>query len=262
MKQPEIKKGAVFLGTITHSGQLDFRMAQMFYAHASMERALLTSVHQTSLLASGCNHLWCKALNNRKVADLRYFVLLHSDIVPEQWFIDKLIRILEENDADLLSAIVPIKSPDGLTSTAISGPDDFTRLTRLTTKQINDPLWPETFDSVKAEYALEQLYPEFKFDNEGGNHLLVNTGCMIARMDREWCNKVFFTINDRIIQQPGGAFINQVESEDWYFSRMVSELGGKVMATRAVKVEHIGITSFKSDKVWGEVFDPQTLTLS
>lgn len=268
-QQPNLKSGNVFLGCITHNGQLDFRMARILYAFASAERMMMTKVQQSSLLASACNDLWCSALNKRKELDLKWFVLLHADIVPPEWFVDRLIDIAEKHDADLLSAVVPIKQTSGVTSTAISGPDNFTRLTRLTMKQINHPNFPETFNWHDVFETFEsEMPPELTIDfphvGEADKipFLLVNTGCMVCRLDREWCNNVHFTINDRITQGLGGIFEYQVEPEDWYFSRRVAELGGKVMATRALAVEHIGTRPFRSNEVWGDNIDAQTLQSS
>lgn len=258
-----MSKGNVFLGTLTHNGQLDFRMARIFYSFASRERAMLQKVQQTSLLASGCNSLWCDALNARAKDNLKWFVLLHADIAPEMWFIDKMIDIAETHDADVLSAVVPIKDHSGVTSTAISGPDDFRRLTRLTQKQINHPAWPATFDIHMAKKAFEHLPHEYCIPALGlrdDNRLLVNTGCMLARLDRLWCSEAHFTINDRIEQAIGGNYYWQVEPEDWFFSRRVAELGGKVFATREIVLEHFGTINYLSNKAWGENVDPSTLT--
>lgn len=261
---PKLKKGNIFLCSITHNGQIDQRMAAMFFSHASQERAILHRLQQTSLLASACNNLWADALNRRTQENLKWFVMVHADVVPEPMFADKLIAIAEKYDADLVSAVIPIKDDNGLTSTAISGPDHFTRYTRLTTKQVNHPFFPETFDAVMACDALFNRLPdELKIPKSQpvylSSNLLVNTGCMVARLDREWCAHSFFTINDRIIVQPGGRFAAEVEPEDWFFSRTVAELGGKVMATRTVRVEHLGGIPYRSDRAWGKNVDPATL---
>jgi GT2 family glycosyltransferase len=246
----EVDKGNVFLGTITHSGLIDHRMAAMFFAHAT-ERGVLHRLLPSSLLASACNNLWCSALNNREAHDLRWFALLHADVVPEKNFVDKLIRIAEEHDADVLSAVIPIKDESGVTSTALSGPD---------------PNFPGTFDVFDAFHALSTTLPlELQIPLQGdwnsnlAPRLLVNTGCMICRLDRDWCSKAYFTINDRITQEIGGLFNHWVEPEDWFFSRLVADLGGKVMATRAVTVEHLGGIPYRSNKVWGNNIDAATL---
>jgi GT2 family glycosyltransferase len=254
--QAQVKEGNVFLGSITHNGLLEHRMARIFFNHASNERYMQTLVHQTSLLASACNFLWCTALNGRQAYNFKWFVLLHADIVPEEWFVDKLIAIAEQHDADLLSAIVPIKEQSGVTSTAISGPDEFIRTTRLTMKQINHPDMPETFTVREAS---EFLLQKHDINVPADSKLLVNTGCMVARLDREWCSQVNFTIRDRVVQELGGIYTSQVEPEDWYFSRRVAECGGKVMATRAIKTQHIGSIPYLSNKVWGDDVDRATV---
>ena len=249
------KPGAVFLSTITHNGQLDYMMARAYYSTPTRERNVFWMPRQSSLLAAACNHLWCNALNKRAQHDLKWFAMLHADIVPEDFWIDKLIAEAEEHDADVMSAVVPIKETSGVTSTALIDDNYFRRLTRLTMKQINHPQMPPTFDVDAVINFLQTRFP----DIIASLHLVVNTGCFVARLDRPWCERVHFTINDRIVQQPGGLFQGEVESEDWFFSRRVAEEGGKVMATRKVKVEHIGARSYKSNEVWGEELDPATV---
>ncbi|HMG94331.1 MAG TPA: hypothetical protein VK589_29930 [Chryseolinea sp.] len=252
-----LKSGTVFMTTLTHDGKLDYLMAKAFYMTPSQERLTFYMPRQTSLLAAGYNHLWCQALNLPQKHDLRWFAMLHSDIVPEDFWVDKLIAEAEKHDADVMSAIVPIKENSGVTSTAISGPDNFTRFARLTMKQVYHPSMPDTF-------GIRELLAGRAFNVDADlsdSRLLVNTGCFVCRVDREWCGRVHFTINDRVSQQLGGAFAYAVEPEDWYFSRRVAEEGGKVMATKVVKLEHIGSRSYKSNEVWGDEMDPATLTM-
>lgn len=245
--------GTVFMTTLTHDGKLDYLMAKAFYMTPTQERLTFYMPRQTSLLAAGYNHLWCQAQNLREKHDLRWFAMLHSDIVPEDFWVDKLIAEALKHDADVMSAVVPIKEASGVTSTAISGPDDFTRFTRLTMKQIWHPSMPDTFD-------IRQLMAgrNFGFDLSR-TLLLVNTGCFVCRLDRPWCERVHFTIRDEVRRQVGGALTAHVEPEDWYFSRRVAEEGGKVMATRVVKLEHMGGMSYKSNTVWGQERDPAQL---
>lgn len=249
------KPGAVFLCTLTHNGQLDYMMAKAFYMTPTKERAVFWMPRQTSLLAAGCNHLWCQALNLRGGHDLKWFAMLHSDIVPEDFWIDKLIAEAEAHGADVMSCVVPIKENIGVTSTALGSlGNPYQRATRLMMKQVLHPEMPATFDVDGALTFVKKRLP-----NLTALHLLVNTGCFVARLDRPWCDKVHFTINDRILQQPGGSYTSEVESEDWFFSRRVAEEGGRVMATRKVRVEHIGARSYKSNEVWGEELDPATV---
>lgn len=252
-KNPE----TVFLCSLTHDGKLDARMAGIFFSQAS-KRMLNIEVMPTSLLASGCNKLWCKALNTREKYNIKWFAMLHADIIPEPLFVDKLIAIAEKHEADVLSAVVPIKGPEGLSSTALSSPDEFQRVTRLTMKQIHSKQLHSTFDRHDVLKSLG-LYNELHLVNS--SQLLVNTGCMVVRMDQPWCADVDFTIRDRIRFDKGN-FIEEVEPEDWYFSRRVAELGGKVMATREVVVEHVGTFSYRSNQVWGMETDPRSLIVN
>lgn len=245
----QAKPGNVFLGTMTHDGKLDYMMAKAFYMTPTRERAVFYMPRQSSLLAQAYNHLWCQAMNLRDTQNLKFFAILHADIVPEDFWLDKLIAELEKHDADVMSAVVPIKESIGVTSTAISGPDGFIRSQRLTMKQIWHPEFPETF-SINT---VPNIYIN------ATSHLLVNTGCFVARLDREWCPRVHFTINDRIRTGIGGLLVSEVESEDWFFSRRVAEEGGKVMATRTIKLDHMGGRAYKSNEVWGSDVDPAAL---
>lgn len=253
----------VFLGSLTHNGLLDYRMAKAFFVAASRNHQIMYKVQQTSLLASGCNSLWCDALNNRENANLKWFAMLHADIVPQDWWLDNLIEIAESSDADMLSAVVPIKGPDGVTSTAVSSRDPFVRFCRLTTRQVNHDSMPSVFsiDTLKSLCNLpefQHLERAFHSDyNDGGKpFLLLNTGCFVCRIDRPWAHEVFFTIRDRIEQSLGGAWMVRQEPEDWFFSRMVASAGGKVMATKHLRVEHIGPVAYDSTQQWGKLWDP------
>lgn len=238
------KPGGIFLGTMTHDGKLDYIMARAFYAVPTREREVFWTLKQSSLLAEAYNHLWCKALNLRKEHNLKWFAILHADIRPEDFWCDKLIAEAEKYNADVMSAVVPIKEPSGVTSTAIGTSNHYQRAGRLTMKQI----WqPETKETFSIDDVAPNLYEQYQ--------LLVNTGCFVCRLDQPWCENVHFTINDRVIKM-NGQFLSQVEPEDWFFSRRVAEEGGLVMATRAVKLEHIGGRSYHSDQVWGEMVDP------
>lgn len=254
------KKPEIFLCTLTHDGRLDAGMSMIFNAGASNQLYTAKSV-PTSLLAFACNRMWCEAMND----GYKWFAMLHADIIPELGFVDKLIALAEEHGADVMSAVVPIKGPDGITSTAISGENDFNRFTRLTTKLIYDPRFPPVFDVQEACTALANMGYN-SIPGDPGDvmpygwkpRLLVNTGCMVARLDRDWCSKVHFTINDRIVQGTNGSLAAEVESEDWFFSRRVAEEGGKVMATTLVKLQHISYSyAYHSHHIWGHDVDQE-----
>lgn len=253
----------VMLGTLTHNGQLHGGMARTFYSHASLTHNVFMKAIPTSLLAAGYNQLWCEAINRQPEMKWRYLAILHADIVPEDFWLDKLIELADKYDADVMSAIVPIKDSQGVTSTAVSRAhhmhgNNFSCYTRLTQRQVNDPLMPETFDWLMLREAMPNLQGSIKLPEEF--NLLVNTGCVVIRCDRQWSPNVHFTINDRLVMNNGGLSF-EVEPEDWYFSRRVREEGGRVFATRAVKLKHVGTMEYISSGLWGYRIDPSTIPL-
>lgn len=251
----------IMVGTLTHNDQLHSRMAKAFFTHDTQKFNSYKTVQPGSLLANGYNQLWTRALNNRKALNLKYLAILHADIVPEDFWVDKLVDLAQKHDADVMSAIVPIKEATGVTSTAISSDDSFRRLTRLTQAQINSRYWPSTFDinTLRAAHQMNLLRDDVKISIPDDARLLVNTGCVVIRCDREWSSEAYFTIKDRIVTTLGGALQAEVEPEDWFFSRLVAELGGRVMATSEVKTEHIGSIPYISNKVWGDLVDGRGL---
>jgi hypothetical protein len=245
----------IFLACPTHNGQIEHRVIKALFTEATEKHKVMVKVHQTSLLASGCNEMYCSALNGYQGESFKWFAMLHSDIAPEPLWLDKLIRLAEEHNADLLSAVVPIKGNEGTTSTAISYPGEtFMRFARLTQRQINRPDWPKVFNIKQACTFFNKATPHYP-ETLADSMLLVNTGCMVVRLDREWSDKLYFTINDRIVRTVKG-FEAQVEPEDWFFSRLVNEYGGNVMATKEISLEHIGSTPYPSGGAWGHEFDP------
>jgi len=193
--------------------------------------------------------IWCWALNRAQHGEpIDYFAMIHADVEAEDFWLDKMISELESNDLDVLSAVVPIKDSKGLTSTALERPDGSTwyQLCRLSMREVCEDL-PVTFTA-----------------DDVGHPLLLNTGCWVAKFDLEWAKQVRFTINDRIVfSEKKDMYIPQVESEDWYFSRLLNEMELKIGATRAIEIEHIGKAKFPNNKVWGtDHFDVQSISKS
>jgi len=198
------------------------------------------SCQEGSLLAANFNAHWCLALNaSHRGRDVRYFAMQHADVEPEDWWLDKLIAEMDARDLDVLGVVVPIKDQHGTTSLALDRPDGDTwrPLCRLTMRDVYQ--LPETFTSEDI-----------------GHPLLLNTGLWVCRWDQEWCRKVHFTINDRIVFDKGRCcYTAQVEPEDWYFSRLCHELGLKIGATRKVAAEHLGPVRFTNTQPWGDAYD-------
>lgn len=204
-----------------------------------------------SLLASNFNQLWCGALNmvhqGRRVD---YFAMLHDDIGPEDFWLDKLIEELEDRQLDVLGVAVPIKDTRGLTSMALDRPGDtWMPAGRISMHDVFQ--LPETFTSEDI-----------------GEPLLLNTGCWVCKFDIEWAKKLHFEINDRIVFNTAadggkGRYQAQTEPEDWFFSRLCYEQGLKIGATRKVHVLHEGELEFTNHRPWGSArFDYESRKVS
>jgi len=197
-----------------------------------------------SLLACNFNQLWCHTLNRVHNGErVDYFAMLHDDIGPETFWLDKLIDELEAKELDVLGVVVPIKDGHGRTSLAIHHEgDNWSPECRLTMRDVFE--LPETFTS----------------DDLGGQKLLLNTGCWVCKWDQEWCRQVHFTINDRIVfDKPQNRYRPEVESEDWFFSRLLHEIGLNIGATRKIAVAHHGEVDFVNTYPWGtDAFDNES----
>jgi len=183
----------------------------------------------SSLLALGFNQAWAAALNSRP----NFFLMLHEDIIPVQEGWEKLLfRELLDRNASVLSVVSPIKTPNGLTSTAI---------------ETDDPWNPRRL-SMTEVFEKPETWTE-----EG---LLINTGMMLVNFSEPWVDKVHFTIRDQIVRK-NGEWAAEVQPEDWNFSRMAREHGARLYATRKVVIQHIGRAGFDNSCVWGtEETDP------
>lgn len=221
-------KPRVFLG-LPHYGQVYCEVAKVFYLAASKTADVQHADASGSLLASVFNGLWAAAV----VGGHDWFAMLHADVVPEPWWIDKLLDIAEGTEADVVSAIVPIKDGRGLTSTAIDHDDEpWRQRQRLTMAEIHN--LPETFSAASFPGALG---------------LLVNTGCFLVRLG-PWAKGVRFSIRDRILWTPDGPLVQTIP-EDWDFSRQARAAGKKIVATRAVQVRHLGSAHYGNAQPWG-----------
>ncbi len=189
-----------------------------------------------SLLACNFNKLWCHALNIVHAGErLDYFAMLHDDIGCEDFWLDTLIDELERNNLDVLGAVVPIKDFRGITSIALHHEGDN---------------WnPECRLSMRDVYRLPET---FTSDDLGGAPLLLNTGCWVAKWNQEWCRQVRFEINDRIVfDRVNNCYRPEVESEDWFFSRLLNDLGLRIGATRKIALKHEGDVEFSNTHAWG-----------
>lgn len=238
MAQTTLKERRTFLGMPGY-GEITAGAAKGFWRATANPDGCEFKYYEGSLLANCFNRLWADALNIRHAGRrLDYFAMQHSDIEPEDGWLDALIEELEDRDLDVLGVVAPIKSPEGLTSIALHDPgDNWKVFTRLTMREV---------------YRLPQT---FTSDDVGGP-LLLNTGLWVCRFDPEWARKVRFTINDRIVFNTAeDCYMAQVEPEDWYFSRLCHELGLKIGCTRKIALGHRGPAVYLNNHPWGQHFD-------
>lgn len=212
------------------------------FRFATRQHRIQVTERRCSLLTLCFNMLYAEMLNRRAELGLTHFAMLHADIEPEPWWLDSLLVEMETHDADLISAVVPLKEHTGITSTGIEDPENpFTAAIRLTLRQVY--ALPVTFG------AAECGYPE--------RALLINSGCWVMRLDRPWLEDVAFTVNDRIRKCDDGMFRAEVEPEDWHLSRFLHRRGARVMATRAVALTHHGDSMFPNYPQWGRECESQ-----
>lgn len=194
----------------------------------------------SSCLPQAFNGLWCWALNG----GFDYFVMMHSDIVPERGFAGKLLDILQRENADVVSAASPIKNAYGIFSCGIGEPGNpWAPLFRFTARQL--ARFPETFSAKDLGWD--------------GFPLLINTGCFIADLRKPWVRKenadgeleICFEFRNRIVKGKGGTYGPDMEPEDWRLSRKLHAEGAKVLGTKAVRLKHLGMEEWFNDKVWG-----------
>ncbi|NQU20939.1 MAG: hypothetical protein HQ567_06615 [Candidatus Nealsonbacteria bacterium] len=193
-------------------------------------------------LARVFNTLWASALNLYDDGKVTHAAMLHSDIEPDPFWVDLLMDEMNRLDADVVSAVIPICDPAGVTSTAIGNPGDkWHPLRRLTMHEVME--LPITFDNVGAGYP--------------DNALLINTGCWLADLRRPFWHthhdgvaSIYFEQRDRLVRRNDQWEVER-ESEDWRLGRQLHELGCKVYATRAVRAVHHGEAGWSNWTAWG-----------
>jgi len=178
---------------------------------------------QSSLLALGFNKAWAAALD----AEAEFFLLLHDDLLPvtDHWPA-VLFDELTTNKASMLSVVSPIKTADGLTSTALE----------------TDDIWNPRRLSLAEVFARDETWTE--------PGLLVNTGLLLVDFRQDWVKGTCFTIRDRITVRDGQR-VAEAQPEDWDLTRQARAAGASIFATRKVVVQHVGHASYDTGSVWG-----------
>lgn len=196
--------------------------------------------------------------------NMRYFAMLHSDVLPEPGWLSKLWYELHRVQADVLSVAIPIKTPPLI------------RCTTCKRKWLKEPYClcggrqkEATFETSTAiqkpgdwdytRVALAEARALGTFSEYEGEPILVNTGCWLAKLPEfpglkegetvpqwlertpesewPWSVNVKFEITCDVDYKAANIRINP---EDWLFSKYLHSKGAKPFATTAVKVAHRG----------------------
>lgn len=237
----------IFLA-VPYYDEIEPRVKKMVDVALERNKASGAMPMQSSFLTFNFNAQWCYVLNHK---EFDYFVMLHADITPkvDNW-LTRLIKTADAYDADIVSAVMPIKQDTGHTSTALGVKGEYMRFRRLMMREL-DAL-PETFST-------QELAGYFGQDAEK-SYLMVNTGLMCIRLEKReqfthWNadgSPMTFRISNRILQEPNGHYYALSEPEDWYMSREAADHNLKVCATKAIPAVHIGRTKdYPNDSAWG-----------
>lgn len=226
----------VFIGVPTYDGRVSEGVVSGLMVASARGLAEKIQINSYSWLTQNFNSLLCAAMNERKHG-ITHFVLLHEDVVPEPFWLDKMIDIMKERKADVLSAIIPIKTHQGITSTALDeyngGPDRNMSVRRLTLHE-----------------CFTEFEPTFTHPD-----LLLNTGLMMIDVRRRWIEECIlaeaFQFKDRIVKDQAGNLMAIGLPEDWGFSRAARRAGAALFATREIGVQHIGKAVFVNRNPWG-----------
>lgn len=227
-----------FIGCPTHNGELRGEIVTAIL-DAAMGNRMAFAHSKYSKLTQNFNFLICDALNLGKFT---HFCMIHGDIVPAQGWLKTLHKEMEETGADVISAVVPIKNPKGITSTGLCKEETTPLLLRrLTLKECLDP----------AKLANLGLSTSPSGKSFTGDYIILNTGLMLIDLRKDWIKQITFRVTDQIIVQPDGTRKAFGGSEDWLFSLDARKLGAKLWATTAVKLNHVGGATFSNYEAYG-----------
>lgn len=228
--QPAAGLRRVFLG-LPHNGTIATDSISSLTTASLGRYEVGIGAAASSLLCYNFNRLWADALNCEPRPD--FFAMHHSDIAAPDGWLDVLIETLEREHADMVSAVVPIKTAHGHTSTGIVDVDG-SRRRRLTVREV--ATLPPVFDA-KLAGALCGVKKAV---------LIVNTGLWVCRFAAlPGVEELHFHIGDSIRADGAeGKFRARCTPEDWMWSMDFAARGLKVLATTRVPVRHYGHTAF------------------
>lgn len=231
----------VFIGMPAYIGVQPAAMqAMLSFASQVPGRCCTPKILPFSHHCGSFNALYATALNTRAEYGTTHFVIQHQDVVPEPFYVDLLLDVMDREDVDVLAPVVPIKDEKLMTSTAALDVDtQHTR--RLSMKEVL--ALPPTFRSED----LKQLGWK--------NHLLLPiAGLFIMRLtddkklfDALGNSRLWFESASRILRDRSGTFISAVWDEGWNISIQMMLAGMKVAATTEIALNHVGGGSWSNE---------------
>lgn len=240
---------SIFLAQPTYDFKIDARISNVITAELG-RTIKVADPRAFSLIPYNFNLSWCECLNRRAEFGVDYFMMIHADVKPEPGFARKMLAEMQRTGAHVLSAVVPFKNNSGITSTALGFeplefPDRVPR--RLTMREVAK--LPKTF----ALADCREIEPR-------AVNLLVNTGLLLVDLNFVHAlgakrKQLYFAEENWLVEDEKGKLTPRVFSEDWYFSRTAAMLGGKVMATRTVRLTHLGPAEYPNYGEWGRESD-------
>lgn len=213
-----------------------------------------------SFLARNFNTLWTYALNHRLkctkcewvgstpdygcgkcgapcTLNITHVAMIHADVEPkEPLWLGRMLDELVHTQADLLHVVLPIKTREGYTSTALENVETG-GIRRLTMREV-EKIEPITFDAEQAGFP--------------GYDLLASSGLWVVDFSQSWVEDVWFEVRDRILRLSDGTFATETMPEDWHFSKLLHRLERKVVGSTCVRAEHWGRKPYPNYEAWGE----------
>ncbi len=215
------------------------------------------------------NALWAQVLNTFESGQCTHVAMLHSDIAPQAGWVDILIDEMEELKLDFLSVACSMKDDRAICNCGIGREDNrWGAWRRLAVKEL--PKLPPTFNlsDLKRHGFCGPA------SGHGDKVLLHNTGCFVAdlRCQAFWQQYTtsgvergdnhkhdeddlfaWFNFPTKVCRdKASGRWVNQRESEDWFFSRQLHKLKARTAITRKVSLTHVGFKGFPNSGDWGK----------
>lgn len=209
----------------------------------SAQASWLSSLRHDTFRQPSClsgpnfNNILCMMLEAGHEDKIHLGAMMHVDVTvleeePGLRWVDILVEELEKSGADFISVPNAIKGPECLTSSGIGNPENrWNPWRRFTTHNLRK--YPTTFTAADIGY--------------GDKFLLHNNAlCLFDLRKSIWYQhdaqgRSPFVFNfEEEIRWVDGKPKRYVESEDWYFSRKLWELGVKTAITTRIRLLHHG----------------------